>query len=76
MKMTEQQEIAMFGCTKAEIHEYVQNEVLGGSTVREASFIAMSIMSDVQELLGRVGNEDTSRQYLNRAKFILAQYVR
>ncbi len=38
------------------------------------AMLAMSILSDAQEVLDR-GNEDLSRQFMNRAKFIIGQYL-
>lgn len=72
--MTEQQQINMFGCTKAQLVESVESELMGGG-VRDAAMLAMSLMSDCQEMIN-LGHTEDVRQALNRAKFILATYVR
>lgn len=39
-----------------------------------AVMLAMSILSDAQELL-EMGRQDECRQYINRAKYVLSQHV-
>lgn len=39
-----------------------------------AVMLAMSILSDAQELLER-GQQEQCRQYINRAKYVLSQHV-
>ena len=68
--------IKMFGCTKAELVESVEDALFGDADkVQGAAMLAMSIMSDCQEELA-LGYTEKVRQGLNRAKFILATYVR
>jgi hypothetical protein len=79
--MTAEQEIKMFGCTKAELTHQIQEEFFSGGSMRDVVMITMGIMSDCQEMLNRnlSGNYNCTeevRQALNRAKFILATYVR
>ena len=74
--ITEQQQIKMFGCTKAELVESVEDALFGDACkVQGAAMLTMSIMSDCQEQLVR-GYTEEVRQGLNRAKFILSTYVR
>jgi len=87
-EMTEREkgEVRMFGCTKADMQEAVESQLLvfnGKRSNRDAAMIAMSIMSDCQEMLNRDNGgsydfmvvEDV-RQALNRAKWILSTYVK
>jgi len=79
--MTAEQEIKMFGCTKAELTSQLQEEFFSGGSTRDVVMITMGIMSDCQEMLNRsLGNThnctEEIRQALNRAKFILTTYVR
>jgi len=64
-------EIAMFGCTVADLKDNLDDIVqLSGGVM-----IAMSIMSDCQEMLERDVDSDKIRQALNRAKWVLMNYV-
>ena len=87
-EMTDQErnEVRMFGCTKTDMKETVEREIFefnGKRSNRDAAMIAMSIMSDCQEMLNRDNGgtydfmtvEDV-RQALNRAKWILSTYVK
>jgi hypothetical protein len=81
--MTTEQEIKMFGCTKSQLIESIESEGFMGDGVRDAAMLAMSLMSDCQEMLNRgqagtysLMQGENVRQALNRAKFILATYVR
>lgn len=64
-------EIAMFGCTLADLKDNVDDIVqLSGGAM-----IAMGIMSDCQEMLQRDMDPNQIRQALNRAKWVLMNYV-
>jgi len=64
-------EIAMFGCTVADLKDNLDDIVqLSGGVM-----IAMSIMSDCQEMLELGADSDKIRQALNRAKWVLMNYV-
>jgi hypothetical protein len=64
-------EIAMFGCTVADLKDNLDDIVqLSGGVM-----IAMSIMSDCQEMLELGVDSDKIRQALNRAKWVLMNYV-
>jgi hypothetical protein len=86
MTEAERNEVRMFGCTKADMKETVESELFvfnGKRSQRDAAMMAMSIMSDCQEMLNRDNGgtydfmtvEDV-RQALNRAKWILSTYVK
>lgn len=61
----------MFGCTVADLKDNLDDIVqLSGGVM-----IAMSIMSDCQEMLERDVDSDKIRQALNRAKWVLMNYV-
>jgi hypothetical protein len=74
-------EIAMFGCTREQLQRDVESGVFlfeGKRSQRDIAMMAMSIMSDCQEML-QCGNEDSMtvedvRQALNRAKWIISNY--
>jgi hypothetical protein len=72
-------EIAMFGCTREQLQRDVESEVFvfggGERSPRDIAIMAMSIMSDCQEMIKR-GYKEDARQGLNRAKWILSTYVR
>jgi hypothetical protein len=74
----QQNEIAMFGCTREQLQRDVESEVFvfeGQRSQRDIAMMAMSIMSDCQEMLKR-GYQEDARQGLNRAKWILSTYFR
>lgn len=61
----------MFGCTVADLKDNLDDIVqLSGGVM-----IAMSIMSDCQEMLELGVDSDKIRQALNRAKWVLMNYV-
>lgn len=73
-------EIAMYGCTEAELRESVEDSIT--FKFSGPAMVAMSLMSDAQEIVSygpydgdRLANiMDTQRQMLNQAKWILATY--
>lgn len=80
-EMTEQQkrEVRMYGCTEAEMREAVEQSI----TYRFSgpAMMAASLMSDAQEMINTEYGEvdfnraEDARQCLNRAKWILFEYV-
>ena len=60
----------MYGCSREELLEVcedAQQPYMGG-----LSMLAMSILSDAQECIA-IGDGETARQYINRAKFVISQ---
>ena len=60
----------LYGCSREELLEVCENAqepYMGGLTM-----LAMSILSDAQECIA-VGRNDTARQFINRAKFVISQ---
>lgn len=77
----ERREIRMYGCTEAQMREAVEQSI----TFRFSgpAMMAMSLMSDCQEMVS-YGPYDSDtlaniledqRQMLNRAKWILSEYM-
>lgn len=67
----EDRQRAMFGCTQAELEATLEEHapMLGPHPAR---FMAVSMLSDAQELLER-GQNERARQAINRAKFLIMQ---
>lgn len=63
-------EIAMFGMTKSEIREEYMMSITAKLVGQE--MVVMSILSDIQHV---IGNNETARQQLNVAKFILSEMM-
>jgi hypothetical protein len=77
MSETEKKQVRMYGCTEAQMKEAVEQSL----TFRFSgpAMMAASLMSDCQEMMA-YGDVDSMvvedvRQTLNRAKWILANYV-
>jgi hypothetical protein len=68
----EEREEKMFGCREAELKEAVEKSLT--FQLSGPAMVAASMMSDAQEELARGMNEE-ARQTLNRAKFVLFEYV-
>jgi len=67
---TEEKQTLMYGCPQEWIDELVtdwQEPLMGGLTR-----LAMSVLSDAQERIA-LGDGETARQYINRAKYIIKQ---
>lgn len=62
-------EIKMFGCSLDDMVDGVKASLMFRS--QGSVFFAMSILSDVQEMIER-NQRELARQYINRAKYILA----
>lgn len=80
LSATEKREIRMYGCTVAEMREAVESTIT--FKFSGPAMVAMSMMSDCQEMLANDdgGSYDLMlvedvRQALNRAKWVLAEYV-
>ena len=69
-KRNEMNEIAMFGMTKSEIREEYMMSITAKLVGQE--MVVMSILSDIQHV---IGNNETARQQLNVAKFILSEMM-
>jgi len=71
----EEREIAIYGCLLEHVREGIE-ESFGFHMRRtaKATMIAMSLMSDAQEEMA-MGFTNNARQTLNRAKWVLAEYV-
>lgn len=77
---TEKRQVRMYGCTEQQMREVVEASIT--FRVSNPAMIAASIMSDCQEMLAHDdgGSYDMMivedvRQSLNRAKWILFNYV-
>lgn len=64
----ENREIQMFGCTKEELYEML-DDCFG-----DYEMLAMGILSDAQEVMTR--NPEEARQFINKAKWVLSQIKR
>ena len=69
-KGNEMNEIAVFGMTKSEIREEYMMSITAKLSGQE--MVVMSILSDIQHV---IGNNETARQQLNVAKFILSEMM-
>lgn len=77
----EKREVGMYGCTKAQMREAVEQSI----TYRFSgpAMMAASLMSDCQEMVGYGPYDgdtlanilEDQRQCLNRAKWIIFEYV-
>jgi len=66
----DKQYMDMFGMPKEWLDELItdwQEPLMGGLTM-----LVMSVLSDAQERIA-LGHDDTARQYINRAKYIIKQ---
>jgi hypothetical protein len=61
-----------YGMTESDIREQYMNSFTARMSGLE--MVVMSILSDAQELLA-MGASNDSRQYMNRAKFILSEMM-
>ncbi len=63
-------QLQCYGCTEADLKQMVAD---AKEWCTEPTMLAMSILSDAQELLAMdsVVNEDRVRQYMNRAKWVI-----
>ena len=70
-------EVGMYGCTEAQMREAVES----GSTFRFSgpAMVVASMLSDAQEMMAYEQPDfntiEDQRQLLNRAKFVLFEYI-
>jgi len=66
----DQRYMAMYGCTQDDMLCMMNDPInfIGGHYM-----LAMSILSDAQECIAR-GKDETARQYINKAKYVLRQW--
>ena len=75
--MQRQREIRMYGCTEAQMREAVESS----STFKFSgpAMVVASMMSDAQEMMAYEQPDfntiEDQRQLLNRAKFVLFEYI-
>ena len=75
--MQRQREIRMYGCTEAQMREAVESS----STFKFSgpAMVVASMMSDAQEMMAyeqpNFNTIEDQRQLLNRAKFVLFEYI-
>ena len=78
-RLTEQEkrQVGMYGCTEAQMREAVESS----STFRFSgpAMVVASMMSDAQEMMAYEQPDfntiEDQRQLLNRAKFVLFEYI-
>ena len=78
-RLTEQEkrQVGMYGCTEAQMREAVESS----STFRFSgpAMVVASMMSDAQEIMAYEQPDfntiEDQRQLLNRAKFVLFEYI-
>jgi hypothetical protein len=71
-QLNQERELAMYGCSIAEYKESVESSITFQAC--GAAMIAMGLMSDAQELMFN-DLPNAARQSLNRAKWVLTEYV-
>lgn len=69
---TQERELRMYGCSIADFQESVEDSFT--FRVSGPAMVAMSLMSDAQEEMAH-GMTEAARQTINRAKWILSEYV-
>lgn len=70
MSEKDKQYMVMYGMPKEWLDELIadwQEPLMGGLTM-----LARSVLSDAQECIA-VGRQETARQYINRAKYVIKQ---
>lgn len=67
--------LRMFGIGQDELAKHYGPDSLNFKACGGAMGLAVSIMSDVQEMIER-GRLDEARQYLNRAKMVLLEQMK
>jgi hypothetical protein len=76
--MNATQERKMFGCTLTELREGVENSLPVKLNMGSYSMVAMSMLSDAQEEIEchrSPGMREQVRQTINRAKWVIAEYL-
>ncbi len=72
IEMKQDRERAMYGCSMADFKESLEDSFT--FKVSGPAMCAMSLMSDAQEEMAH-GMVENARQTINRAKWILSEYV-
>jgi len=72
LEMKQDRERSMYGCSMADFKESLEDSFT--FKVSGPAMCAMSLMSDAQEEMAH-GMVETARQTLNRAKWVLSEYV-
>ena len=72
LEMKQDRERSMYGCSMADFKESLEDSFT--FRVSGPAMCAMSLMSDAQEEMTH-GMVENARQTLNRAKWILSEYV-
>ena len=72
LEMKQDRERAMYGCSIAHFKESIEDSFT--FRVSGPAMCAMSLMSDAQEEMAH-GMVENARQTINRAKWILSEYV-
>lgn len=75
--MQRQREIGMYGCTEADLRDSVESSITFKTS--GPAMIVASMMSDAQEMIvyqqPSFATSKAHRQLLNRAKFVLFEYI-
>lgn len=69
-----ERELLTYGCRIETFRESVESSITVKLNVGGYPMVAMSILSDAQELLA-VGQKERARQEINKAKWIIQQYL-
>lgn len=72
--MTQEAQIAMFGCTTAEIDKMIVEDIGVDKQYISLAQAGMDLASDAQQL-SQAGRHESARQKLNVAKYILQRQV-
>ena len=72
LEMKQDRERSMYGCSMTDFKESLEDSFT--FKVSGPAMCAMSLMSDAQEEMAH-GMVETARQTLNRAKWVLSEYV-
>jgi hypothetical protein len=67
-----QREMSMYGCYEADLRESIERSIT--FKFSGPAMIVASMMSDAQEEIAH-GMEESARKTLNRAKFVLFEYI-
>ena len=80
--MSDPTDTRMYGCTAAEHEAGVKDYLDKGFSRQPAQMLAISILSDVQEIIAHAENNrditqllERARQYLNRAKAVISDHL-
>lgn len=72
--MDQEKEVRMFGCTLEDLRRGVEDSLAVKLNAGGYQMVAMSILSDAQELIA-MGHNERARQEMNKAKWIIQQYL-